>query len=871
MAAAARLLNDIVGPGDCKKVRQYIKKGYDCNARQSATPHLSLLHLVASLTCNDCDIGSTAHAILKGGAAVDAKEDHGVTPLMMCAISGNERVASVLLQADADVHAVCNQQRTALHWAAVMRCTTLIQLILAAGASAAAASEFGALALHAACNHGADCDLQTIKQLVSHGPALINTYCMHSSGKLSVTPLSLAVSNGCSTEVAAYLISSGADVNATDLIRASPLMFPRELSMVQLLLEAGAGVNTRDSFGNTVLHKAAHFGLSASTICCLLKSGADATAIDSTGSTAAAGALAHGHTATAALLQRAEAGQRDKQQQQQQQQQRAVPLPAERQILNSWQSSIDMRQRHVTVYDIVDCLDLPEGGQWRSFYIDLIAQAEFELYRRAADIAACSDVSTLQHRLNGLVADGVMLQTQLKQYADAETVTDSTTAQSSTIEAAASTADAAATNSSNRSNPSESVTKGISSISSSSSPTNAISAEAYMTASVSHVDCTGAHTADGPGISSSDSTDSGSSSAVDASSSSSSSSSNSTSSSIQDKWASMTMKLLQLDAQRSNAAMASYSAEPESVAVDITGSANNSNSSSGGSSGGNNCSVIDGVVSNGSSSEDNCDSITKQLLALQAQRVAAAHQQVIDTALAATSAAAAVVKANVKVIEHETDSDVCAVAAAIAGAEAAALSASEACSAQAAACKQLQIEMRVQAQQRQCVAGKQHVSSDQTAVATVVAATTVTAVSDELDSDDDCPPLAHAGAIALPYVAFNDGTSSTASILNSIKSPADSDAAEAALAATNDNNSSISSSDRIDSSNGDSVHTEQQQQPKQSVQQPCVHCGKMTKKRCRRCQAVYYCSEECQIKCFKDPEHRAQCEAIAVAVTAPQA
>jgi hypothetical protein len=59
MAAAARLLN-IVCSGDCKKVRLYIKKGYDCKARQSETPHLSLLHLVAGLTCTDCDKGSMA-------------------------------------------------------------------------------------------------------------------------------------------------------------------------------------------------------------------------------------------------------------------------------------------------------------------------------------------------------------------------------------------------------------------------------------------------------------------------------------------------------------------------------------------------------------------------------------------------------------------------------------------------------------------------------------------------------------------------------------------------------------------------------------------------------------------------------------------
>jgi hypothetical protein len=54
-------------------------------------------------------------------------------------------------------------------------------------------------------------------------------------------------------------------------------------------------------------------------------------------------------------------------------------------------------------------------------------------------------------------------------------------------------------------------------------------------------------------------------------------------------------------------------------------------------------------------------------------------------------------------------------------------------------------------------------------------------------------------------------------------------------------------------------------QKKQKVKQPCANCKKLTTKRCRRCAAVYYCRTECQKVCFKDAEHRAQCEEIASA------
>jgi hypothetical protein len=52
---------------------------------------------------------------------------------------------------------------------------------------------------------------------------------------------------------------------------------------------------------------------------------------------------------------------------------------------------------------------------------------------------------------------------------------------------------------------------------------------------------------------------------------------------------------------------------------------------------------------------------------------------------------------------------------------------------------------------------------------------------------------------------------------------------------------------------------------------PCVACGALTRLRCRACESTHYCSEECQIQCFKDPEHRAQCRAIAAALLASRA
>jgi Ankyrin repeats (3 copies)/MYND finger len=68
-----------------------------------------------------------------------------------------------------------------------------------------------------------------------------------------------------------------------------------------------------------------------------------------------------------------------------------------------------------------------------------------------------------------------------------------------------------------------------------------------------------------------------------------------------------------------------------------------------------------------------------------------------------------------------------------------------------------------------------------------------------------------------------------------------------------------------------STVTQQQQQQQQhckvrKTKQPCANCSKPTTKRCRRCETVYYCSVECQKVCFKDAQHRAQCEAKAAEI-----
>jgi ankyrin repeat protein len=160
--------------------------------------------------------------------------------------------------------------------------------------------------------------MQTLELLVkSSVPSLINAQ----DKSQGMTPLFVALEHKRSAEVISYLISCGADVNTANTLGTTPLMLADNVTVLRLLLTAGAVVNARCLLGSTVLHRAAEVGASAAHVCCLLTAGADATATDTVGNTAGQVAAECGHTATAALLQRAEADQRSKLQQQQQQQQ----------------------------------------------------------------------------------------------------------------------------------------------------------------------------------------------------------------------------------------------------------------------------------------------------------------------------------------------------------------------------------------------------------------------------------------------------------------------------------------------------------------------------------------------------------------------
>ncbi|XP_076445839.1 uncharacterized protein LOC143283483 [Babylonia areolata] len=262
-------------------IRHLVQAGAAINARNELgeTP----LQLAAKKGHSD-----TAERLLHLGADVNVQDKEGCSPLMCTTGTGHADTAELLIRHHADVNAQADNGESPLHCAARYCYSDVAELLVRHGADVNRQDKEGRSPLTwtvmngltdtagLLIRHGADVNRQS-KQgrsllfltamnghtdiatlLLGHG-ADVNT-----QDKEECTPLLSAIRNGHAgtTEL---LIRHGADVNAQDDLGESPLhstVLGIHLHIVELLVRHGANVNAQNRWGRTPLMRASLLGRS---------------------------------------------------------------------------------------------------------------------------------------------------------------------------------------------------------------------------------------------------------------------------------------------------------------------------------------------------------------------------------------------------------------------------------------------------------------------------------------------------------------------------------------------------------------------------------------------------------------------------------
>ena len=249
--------------------------------------------------------------LVKAGADVrvtdndgDTRDDEGETCLTLAAANGHtETVRYLVSLEDVDVNHSGEDGFTALHWAGQQNSPEVVQVLIDAGADIETKDEKGRSPLHKACTSGA---LDVVKMLVEAGANVCVT------DYVGETCLLVAAGNG-HTETVRYLVSlKDVDVNHsgdngfTALHWAGQGNYPE---VVQLLIDAGADIETKDDEGCSPLLREGRSPLHVSSCSgklavmkVLVKAGADVCVTDNQGNTCLTLAAVYGHTKTVRYL-----------------------------------------------------------------------------------------------------------------------------------------------------------------------------------------------------------------------------------------------------------------------------------------------------------------------------------------------------------------------------------------------------------------------------------------------------------------------------------------------------------------------------------------------------------------------------------------
>ena len=232
----------------------------------------------------------TVKQAIAAGADLDAKMQGGYTPLHLAAIYDHKEIARILITEGADVNAKNKYDMTPLHQAARSGRNKIAELLIAKGAEVNAKDENSLTPLDQAIERK---KTGTIDLLRKHGGKRGSVYSIHIAAKGDI-------------EAVKQHLAAGADVNAKDKIKGTPLHYAAAYGhkeIVKLLITAGADVTVKDEKGKTTSHYAAMNGRKV-IVELLIAEGADVNAKDEEGKTPLDATSVFNKTETADFLRK---------------------------------------------------------------------------------------------------------------------------------------------------------------------------------------------------------------------------------------------------------------------------------------------------------------------------------------------------------------------------------------------------------------------------------------------------------------------------------------------------------------------------------------------------------------------------------------
>jgi ankyrin repeat protein len=206
--------------------------------------------------------------LVEHGAAVNVATNQGITPLLVAAAAhGNVNTLRYLLDKGADVQAQTKDGEDALMRASLSGDAEMVRVLLDRGADPKRADKAGFTALENATTFP---DSVRVKMLLETGsdPNAFNIF----AGRVKNGPIALTHMTALMTtapysdqETIACLLKAGARVNETDSRGMTPLMFSiaadhAQPATVRQLIKAGADIQARDKYGDSVLDWAHKYG-----------------------------------------------------------------------------------------------------------------------------------------------------------------------------------------------------------------------------------------------------------------------------------------------------------------------------------------------------------------------------------------------------------------------------------------------------------------------------------------------------------------------------------------------------------------------------------------------------------------------------------